>query len=193
MKIAVMGAGAVGCYYGAMLARAGHPVTLIGRAQHPRPPAPAPAAAQPASLPVQTLPPIQPAQEIDVALAVPQVRDEPPAKASARPHAVRPHVRVAHRPSLAPACCSAAQVQAADRELRAAYAEAIRAGVPRGEIVAARNRWSAARGHAPGDPARVVASYHDIADDLNRAARSARTYARADSGRFHPRYAAWWR
>ncbi|NII09874.1 2-dehydropantoate 2-reductase [Oleiagrimonas sp. C23AA] len=31
MKIAVMGAGAVGCYYGGMLARAGHQVTLIGR------------------------------------------------------------------------------------------------------------------------------------------------------------------
>ena len=31
MKIAVMGAGAVGCFYGAMLARAGHAVTLIGR------------------------------------------------------------------------------------------------------------------------------------------------------------------
>ncbi|MDM0049005.1 ketopantoate reductase family protein [Variovorax sp. J22R115] len=34
MKIAVMGAGAVGCYYGGMLARAGHSVTLIGRPQH---------------------------------------------------------------------------------------------------------------------------------------------------------------
>ena len=34
MKIAVMGAGAVGCYYGGMLARAGHEVILIGRAQH---------------------------------------------------------------------------------------------------------------------------------------------------------------
>jgi len=33
-KIAVMGAGAIGCYYGGMLARAGHDVTLIGRAQH---------------------------------------------------------------------------------------------------------------------------------------------------------------
>jgi 2-dehydropantoate 2-reductase len=29
-----MGAGAVGCYYGAMLAKAGHPVTLVGRPQH---------------------------------------------------------------------------------------------------------------------------------------------------------------
>ena len=34
MKIAVMGAGAVGSYYGAMLARAGHEVTLIGRQRH---------------------------------------------------------------------------------------------------------------------------------------------------------------
>lgn len=34
MKFAVMGAGAVGCYFGALLARAGHDVTLIGRRQH---------------------------------------------------------------------------------------------------------------------------------------------------------------
>jgi 2-dehydropantoate 2-reductase len=34
MKVAVMGAGAVGCYYGGMLARAGHEVVLIGRAEH---------------------------------------------------------------------------------------------------------------------------------------------------------------
>ncbi len=34
MKIAVMGAGAVGCFYGGMLARAGHGVVLIGRPQH---------------------------------------------------------------------------------------------------------------------------------------------------------------
>ena len=33
-RIAVMGAGAVGCYFGGMLARAGAPVILIGRAQH---------------------------------------------------------------------------------------------------------------------------------------------------------------
>jgi len=34
MKIAVMGAGAVGCYYGGMLARAGNEVVLIGRPLH---------------------------------------------------------------------------------------------------------------------------------------------------------------
>jgi 2-dehydropantoate 2-reductase len=34
MKVAVVGAGAVGCYYGGMLARARHDVTLIGRPQH---------------------------------------------------------------------------------------------------------------------------------------------------------------
>jgi 2-dehydropantoate 2-reductase len=32
--VAVVGAGAVGCYFGGMLARAGAPVTLIGRAPH---------------------------------------------------------------------------------------------------------------------------------------------------------------
>ena len=34
MRIAVMGAGAVGCYYGGMLSRAGHQVILIGRTRH---------------------------------------------------------------------------------------------------------------------------------------------------------------
>lgn len=33
-RIAVMGAGAVGCYYGGLLARAGHDVVLIGRESH---------------------------------------------------------------------------------------------------------------------------------------------------------------
>jgi 2-dehydropantoate 2-reductase len=35
-RVAVVGAGAVGCYYGGMLARAGHDVVLIGREQHVR-------------------------------------------------------------------------------------------------------------------------------------------------------------
>jgi len=34
MKFAVMGAGAVGCYYGGMLARAGHDVVLVARPAH---------------------------------------------------------------------------------------------------------------------------------------------------------------
>ena len=34
MKIGVMGAGAVGCFYGGMLARAGHEVVLVGRPRH---------------------------------------------------------------------------------------------------------------------------------------------------------------
>ena len=34
LKIAVMGAGSVGCYYGGRLARAGHPVALVGRPPH---------------------------------------------------------------------------------------------------------------------------------------------------------------
>lgn len=34
LRVAVMGAGAVGCYFGGLLARAGHDVTLIGRPHH---------------------------------------------------------------------------------------------------------------------------------------------------------------
>lgn len=34
MRVGVMGAGAVGCYYGGMLARAGHEVVLVGRPVH---------------------------------------------------------------------------------------------------------------------------------------------------------------
>lgn len=34
LRIAVMGAGAVGCFYGGMLARAGHAVTLVARPAH---------------------------------------------------------------------------------------------------------------------------------------------------------------
>ena len=34
IPVAVLGAGAVGCFYGGMLARAGHRVTLVGRAAH---------------------------------------------------------------------------------------------------------------------------------------------------------------
>lgn len=34
LNVAVYGAGAVGCYYGALLARAGHQVTVIGRPEH---------------------------------------------------------------------------------------------------------------------------------------------------------------
>lgn len=34
MRFVVVGAGAVGCYYGGLLARAGHRVTLVGRARH---------------------------------------------------------------------------------------------------------------------------------------------------------------
>ena len=33
-RFAVMGAGSVGCFFGGMLARAGFPVTLIGRPVH---------------------------------------------------------------------------------------------------------------------------------------------------------------
>src|SRR5262245_53310201 len=34
LRVLVMGAGAVGCYYGGLLASAGHAVTFVGRSAH---------------------------------------------------------------------------------------------------------------------------------------------------------------
>jgi hypothetical protein len=137
---------------------------------------------------VQTLPPLQEPQAVDASLVTPPA----PTALKPKPRAVRAHVRTFHPPQASHACCTSyAQVQAADRRLRDAYAVAVRKGVPRSEIVMARNRWSAARRRAAHDPVRLIDDYRDITDDLNRA--SNRTYAREDGGRFQPRYAAWWR
>jgi hypothetical protein len=163
------------------------------------PAASAPQPEQPDSTPIPALalPPLQEPQTVDASLV------KPPAPSTHKPKArvVHAHVRTAHRPRPSYDCCSHAQVEAADRRLRDAYALAVRSGVPRGEIVLARDRWSAARHRAAHDPLGLVADYRDIADDLNRASNKAssratasdRTYAREDSGRFQPRYAAWWR
>jgi len=143
-------------------------------------------ATPPASLPVEMVAP-QAAQ----AEVLPAAAAAPPASVKAaqptRAHAVR-------KPKAPRGCCSYVQVQAADRSLRAAYAGAVRAGVSRDEIAAARDRWSATRRRSAHDPIRLVANYRDIADDLNRAAARARVHpARERYARFQPRYAAWWR
>jgi hypothetical protein len=60
---------------------------------------------------------------------------------------------------------------AADRRLRRAYAAAVRAGVSRSILVAARDRWSATR---RAEPSRVVAVYGALAGDLERRAHRRR-------------------
>jgi hypothetical protein len=154
-------------------------------------PQPQPEPPRPATLPVLVAPPSQAPQQV---VDVPVATAPEPTAAKPKPRKVRTHARTP-RPAR-PGYASYAQVQAADRELRDAYAVAIRKGVPRSEIMEARDRWSAARHRAAHDPLRLVDDYRDIAHDLNRA--SDRTYARQDAhqdrgGRFQPRYAAWWR
>lgn len=160
----------------------------------PRPPAPAnPVAAQPASLPVEMAPPVQTPQAADAALAAPAPGSlaaypvlSPPPVAPAPARRLR-HVKVRH------ACCSYGEVQAADRRLRQAYAQAIRAGAPRGAILEARDRWAATRRRSAHDPARLVASYRAIAADLTRASEHGRAHPpRTIRARFRPRYPAWW-
>jgi uncharacterized protein len=139
-------------------------------------------------LPIEIVAPPQTPQAADAALAAapPEIRPMAPVtRARAAVRKPKPAAR---------GCCSYAQVQAADRRLRTAYAVAVRAGVSRGEIVAARDRWSSARRRGARDPLRLVANYRDIADDLNRAATRARAHpARLRHARYQPRYAAWWR
>ncbi|MCR5878160.1 hypothetical protein [Phenylobacterium sp. J367] len=71
--------------------------------------------------------------------------------------------------------CGYPQVLAADRQLRRAYAQATRAGVERGRLVSYRNRWANLRHRADDQPTRVAAAYGDMARDLSRLAREARS------------------
>jgi hypothetical protein len=179
----VSAAALAGVAIGSLLAR----VPQFARTPAPAASAPQPEPAHLTSLPVQPLPPLENTQAVDE----PLVASPAPTPPKAKPRVVRAHARTARPPRASHACCSYAQVQAADRRLREAYAVAVRKGVPRSEIVTAHNRWSAARRRAARDPVRLIDDYRDITDDLNRA--SNRTYARSDGGRFQPRYAAWWR
>lgn len=63
-------------------------------------------------------------------------------------------------------------LMAADRRLRAAYARAARAGVPRQVLVAYHDRWEDLREDAGGRPDRVAAGYGRMSADLERLARA---------------------
>jgi hypothetical protein len=67
--------------------------------------------------------------------------------------------------------CAYPAVMVADRRLRTAYGHAVRAGVPRPLLVSYRNRWASLRRDANDHPARTVAVYGAMADDLQRLAR----------------------
>jgi hypothetical protein len=150
----------------------------------------APPAPRPAALPVEITAPLQTPQAADAALAA--AAPVPVAAAPALTTASA-SVRRALRPRRAGA--SYAQMQAADRRLRAAYAAAIRAGAPRAILIENRDRWASLRRRAAHDPARLVAGYGDIARDLDRAAARGRPHtirASERRSRFKPRFRAWW-
>jgi hypothetical protein len=59
----------------------------------------------------------------------------------------------------------------ADRRLRHAYRNAVRAGVPRPALVSYRNRWAELRRGAGRNPARTAQDYRKLEMALSRAAR----------------------
>ncbi|MGA0606450.1 hypothetical protein ACO2Q0_10660 [Phenylobacterium sp. VNQ135] len=68
----------------------------------------------------------------------------------------------------AEARCAYPAVMAADRNLRAAYSRAVRAGVPRSTLVDYRSRWASLRYRADDQPAKVIYGYRAMARDLDR-------------------------
>lgn len=141
---------------------------LIGRSPDPRPRTAQVALATPAPvLPIEVRTP-EPAP-------LPQTTLLPTVDPALVPAATRPKpavTRAAH--SCAAGRCTRAEVMAADRRLRAAYARAIRAGVPRRVLVNYRDRWARLRWTSSDEPHRLVDGYRLLASGLARAAQDER-------------------
>ena len=70
--------------------------------------------------------------------------------------------------------CMRHDILEADRNLRRAYANAIREGVERRYLVAHQRRWTQLRDRATRDPDTVLAGYRELTDDLERLAVNGR-------------------
>jgi hypothetical protein len=138
--------------------------TLLVRSPKPAH-APPPTKPHPAALPVEIAPPVQTPQASDAAMAqaAPPVQTIQPPAAETQPVAKpAPRAKSLHG--------GHASVQSADRRLRAAYARAVHAGVPRALLAEDRERWESARRRYADDPARLAAAYQTLARELDRAA-----------------------
>lgn len=150
-------------------------------------PVPAPAAPVIETPPVDTkpeAPPARPATRVaSVAARAPSAKPAPapsskPAstKASAQPGGVRPEpfAQCGDLLEAEHAWCMRPRMLAADRRLRAAYAEAMRAGVDRKMLVSARREWARLRRKATSEPVEVTTAYQDLATRLEEARSSVR-------------------
>lgn len=125
-------------------------------------------------------------------VAAPQMQ---PAPTNAEPSPARASRHRTPRHAAPSGGASYADVTAADRRLRGAYAAAIRAGVARPALVSYRDRWDAMRRLRAHEPRRLAAGYGALAAELDRAAARARRdegRARFARGSWKPRYAPWW-
>ena len=82
------------------------------------------------------------------------------------------------RGGLARARCMRPEILAADRRLRDAYGDAVRAGVDRRVLVSLRNRWARVSDKAVSDPDYVADNFQRMAQrlDAERAAAAAAEY-----------------
>lgn len=165
----ILATGLVGVAFGALLA----PPLLSGRsdALEPR------AVASPVVAAVVAAPaPVTPAVlEAPRPVALPlAVAPKAFAKAAPvrRPAASAPSIiarcaRVDHRDS--PACAHGVMM-AQDHSLRRAYAQAVRAGVPRDTLAESTRRWASLRRQAINRPASAAAGYAALSRELSRQA-----------------------
>lgn len=147
------------------------------------------AAARPAALPPTQraptpAPPIvpveRPAAAVKPSIAVDAKTENVPSKPVDRPAEAQATADPA--PS-APQCegdrlerhwCMRHDILEADRNLRLAYAKAIREGVERRYLVAHQRRWTQLRDRATRDPDAVLGGYRELTDDLERLAVNGR-------------------
>ena len=158
----------------------------------PAPPAPAPVPApRPAAPPAEpprvklvqpeaSAPP--PAEPVPAETPAPVAKPPSPKRATAPTKAARDDgPRVLYRPASSSDCttldrwerawCMHPEILAADRRLRAAYDAAARAGVPADKLRRDRREWERLRRLSSNDPARLVAGYDALAEELRWFAR----------------------
>jgi uncharacterized protein YecT (DUF1311 family) len=148
------------------------------RAEAARAPAPAPHVAQARARPLPRYAsgrdrPQELASDAAAASAVRTADRTPPAPARAAPPRRCDRTEGVERK----AWCMRPQILAADRQLRAAYADAGRAGVSSTDLKHLQGRWTALQRQADTDPEKTLQAYGEIQDtlaDLTRDRRARR-------------------
>jgi hypothetical protein len=144
------------------------------RREAPPPAARAPLAPPPAPTPAPVR--VAPVEAAPIAAVVERTKLATPAPAK-RANASRSATTTRSRPKsrcLSGGACGKADVAAAERRVRAAYASASKAGVSRTQLATAKSRWEVQRRRSAKNPRTSVRNMRALAVELNRKAAAAR-------------------